>query len=236
VLSRLGLPVPRLLAGPAFDPDNTRTGPTIVMSCLPGIDLQRMSQDSPEGREIACRLVLEGIGRLHSLTDAIRGEEIGRRLPQITLLTELRLIVERGGPWLQTPLFRQAIQQLLPTLAAIHTPLVFSNGDYQPANFLTDGRDLTGFVDFELARFEDPHYGVAKYRVYDIAPLHKAGFVERYLDSLRLSQADFAPRLAVRCLWTLQREISPDDLDADDAYGRHVLQILRQALRDTGRR
>jgi hypothetical protein len=195
------------------------------------MDLQRMSQDSPEGVDTAGRLVMEGITRLHALTEAVRHEPIGRRLPQITLLTELQMIVERGGPWLGVPLFRQAIQQLIPILGAIRTPLVFTNGDYQPANFLTDGHGVVGFVDFEMARFEDPHYGVAKYRVYDMAPLHEAGFVERYLSACGLSEVDFAPRLAVRCLWTLQREISAADLDADDCYGYRVTQLLRQALR-----
>ena len=39
-------------------------------------------------------------------------EEIGNELPQTTLQTELRMVVERGGPWLQVPLFRQAVRQL----------------------------------------------------------------------------------------------------------------------------
>lgn len=231
VLARLGLPVPAVLAGPAFDPANPQSGPSMVMSYLPGTDLQRLSEASPAGLDVAGALVLDGIARLHSLTEAVLGEEIGRDLPRVALLTELRSVVERGGPWLQAPLFRQAVQQLVPILAEVRAPLVFSNGDYQPANFLTDGERVTGFVDFELACFEDPHYGVAKYRVYDMAPLHKAGFVERYLDAHQLSEADFAPRLAVRCLWTLQREIPVSGSDADNDYRSHVLQLLRGALR-----
>jgi aminoglycoside phosphotransferase (APT) family kinase protein len=231
VLARLGLPVPVVLAGPVFNPNNPQTGPAIVLSYLPGTDLQCLSLASPAGLETAGGLVLDGIACLHSLTEAVRQEEIGRQLPQTTLLTELRTVVERGGPWLQVPLFRQAVQQLVPILAKIQTPLVFSNGDYQPANFLTDGQRVVGFVDFELACFEDPHYGVAKYRVYDMAPLNKAGFVERYLNAHHLSETDFAPRLAVRCLWTLQREISIPSHDVDNSYGYHVIQLLREALR-----
>jgi aminoglycoside phosphotransferase len=230
VLARLGLPVPVVLAGPAFDSADPRTGPAIVLSCMPGTDLQRLSSASPAGLETAGGLVLDGIACLHSLTELVRQEEIGRHLPQTTLLTELRTVVERGGPWLQVPLVRQAVQQLVPILAEIRTPLVFSNGDYQPANFLTDGQRVTGFVDFEMGCFEDPHYGVAKYRVYDMAPLNGAGFVERYLDARHLSEADFAPRLALRCLWTLQREISIPGQDEDGSYGDHVIQLLREAL------
>jgi hypothetical protein len=231
VLTRLGLPVPAVLAGPAFDPHNPQTGPTTVSSYLPGTDLQRLSMASPAGLKTAGELVLEGIARLHSLTEAVRQEQIGRELPQTTLLTELRMVVERGGPWLQVPLFRQAVRQLVPILGEIRTPLVFSNGDYQPANFLSDRQRLVGFLDFELACFEDPHYGVAKYRVYDMAPFHQAGLVERYLESHHLSEVEFAPRLAIRCLWTLQREISLPGVNADNSYRQHVIQLLRQALR-----
>jgi hypothetical protein len=231
VLSRLGLPVPTVLAGPAFDPDNPQVGPSLVMSYLPGTDLQCLSTSSTAGLETAGRLVLDGIARLHALTEAIRANEIGRQLPQTTLLTELRAIVERGGPWLQVPLFREAIRWLVPILAEIRAPLVFSNGDYQPANFLTDGERVVGYVDFELAGFEDSHYGVAKYRVYDMAPLHKAGFVERYLAAHQLSETDFAPRQAVRCLWTLQREISVPGDGPDNSYRDHVIRLLREALR-----
>jgi aminoglycoside phosphotransferase (APT) family kinase protein len=228
VLERLGLPVPRVLAGPAFNRDDPQTGPSMVMSYLPGTDLQRLSMASPAELDSAGKLVMDGIARLHSLTAAIRQEAIGRQLPQVTLLTELRHVIERGGPWLQAPLFRRAAQQLVPILAEIQTPLIFSNGDYQPANFLTDGQRVVGFLDFDLACFEDPHYGVAKYRVYDMAPLHKAGFVERYLNAHGLSEVDLAPRMAVRCLWTLQREIPIADRDGE--YGSHVIQLLREAL------
>jgi aminoglycoside phosphotransferase len=234
VLTRLGLPVPAVLAPPAFDPQNPHTGPALVLSYLPGSDLQRLSEASPRGLETAGRLVMDGIARLHALTGAIRRQEVGHHLPQITLLTELRMVVERGGPWLQVPLFREAVQQLVPILAQIRTPLEFSNGDYQPANFLTDGESVTGFVDFVVACFEDPHYGVAKYRVYDMAPLNGAGFVEQYLEAHHLSEAEFAPRLAVRCLWTLQKEISIAELDAGDGYSRRVIQLLSEALRLLG--
>jgi thiamine kinase-like enzyme len=188
------------------------------------------------------------------VTERLNEEAAADHLVRRDLLTELRLIVERGGPWLLQPLFWQAVRQLIPVLARIDTPLVFSNGDYNPANFLSDGQQITGFVDFEMACFEDPHYGFAKYRVYDMYPFHKTGLVERYLQGCGLSETEFAPRLAVRCLWTLQREISvfaenarphdwtevfadasadtaTDDLQAgQDGYRRHVLKLLRQSL------
>jgi len=96
---------------------------------------------------------------------------------------------------------------------------------------------LTGFIDFAWACFEDPHIGFAKYWLYDWFPLNKAGLIERYLETQGLSQADFAPRLAVRCLWTLQREIPVADADGVTDYTRYrdrVLGFLRGALHELG--
>ncbi len=64
-----------------------------------------------------------------------------------------------------------------------------------------------------------------------MAPLNKAGFVARYLSAHHLSEAELAPRLAVRCLRTLQREI-PIAVDvAENSYGSPVIQLVREALR-----
>jgi aminoglycoside phosphotransferase len=254
LLTQLGLPVPEVLAGPAYDPGEPDMGAICVLSFLPGDNLQNLSRSSSVGVERASRLVLEAVGRLHQLTERLTQKATANPLMRRDLLTQLRLIVERGGQWLQQPLFWQAVRQLVPVLARIDTPLVFSNGDYNPANFLSDGQQITGFIDFEMACFEDPHYGFAKYRVYDMIPFCKTGLVERYLEAHGLSEVEFAPRMAVRCLWTLQREIPvfedkarPQNwsevfasetagTDSDDpqagikGYRRHVLKLLRQSL------
>lgn len=253
LLARLGLPVPEALAGPAYEPDASDRGAVCVLSFLPGDNLQNLSLSASVGVERASALALEAVRRLHCLTERLTGAA-ANHLVRRDLLTELRLIVERGGPWRDQPLFWRAVRQLVPVLARIDTPLVFSNGDYNPANFLSDGQKITGFIDFENACFEDPHYGFAKYRVYDMYPFHKTGLVERYLEEQGVSEAEFAPRMAVRCLWTLQREIpvfekntmprdwadvfagdtaataSEDPQSGLDGYRRHVLKLLRQSL------
>lgn len=53
--------------------------------------------------------------------------------------------------------------------------------------------------------------------------------VERYLNINNLSESDFAPRLAVRCLWTLENEIPVSESNRD--YGRHVLRLLDNSLK-----
>ena len=75
---------------------------------------------------------------------------------------------------------------------------------------------------------------IAKYPVYDLHPFNKAGFVDLYLDSMGLSRSDFAPRLTLMCLVTLQREI-PVQPDSEDQYRyqAHVLRLLDEAMAET---
>ena len=206
VIARLGLPVPELLGGPATDPERPGAGPMILISVVPGQDLLALGWNASSAdldRYIA--LVLEGIERLHGLTSAILADPVGSRLPCLSLAGELRAIAERGGPWMDEPVFRRAFERVWPLAEADPTAPAFSSGDYNPGNFLSDGHRLTGIVDFALSCFEDPHIGLAKYWTYDWYPYNKAGLVERYLAQRGVSPEQFALRLAVRCLWTLQR-------------------------------
>lgn len=229
VLSRLGLRVPQVLAGPSVDPSGEIPGAMTVLSLLPGRDLQTWSCASPAGLGTASQLVLEAVGRLHQLTEALGEEGIAAELPHTTMMAELDNLVSRESPWVHEPMFMDAVHYLEPIVASIQTPLCFSNGDYQPGNFLSDGKHLTGFVDFENACFADPHIGFAKYRIYDLHPLSKTGLVERYLRTHDLSERDFAPRMAVRCLWTLQREVPVSK--KHEEYGTHILRLLDSALK-----
>jgi hypothetical protein len=68
---------------------------------------------------------------------------------------------------------------------------------------------VTAYLDFEAAKFEDRLIGFAKYLIYDLDPLNRAGLVREYLAHVGATTADFAPRLALGCLKTLQKEISP---------------------------
>ena len=123
------------------------------------------------------------------------------------------------------------ISCLRPRIERIATPLSFTNGDHQPANFLTDGERITGFLDFENACFRDPLMGIAKYPVYDLHPFNKAGFVGLYLSSRGYNRADFAPRLALMCLQTLQQEIPIKPASDDEKnYQQHVLKLLDDSI------
>jgi aminoglycoside phosphotransferase (APT) family kinase protein len=229
-LAALGLPVPQVLAGPAFD-ESAATPEGAVMSLLsllPGESLLQVSLSSAAGLCRAEAVLLEAVERLHALTEPLSQTLAGRSLPRRDLLAELDAIVDRGGEWAEQSVFQHAVQKLAPVLTHIQEPLVFTNGDYQPENILCDAAGLTGWLDFESAGLEDPHYGFAKYRVYDIHPLHKAGLVDRYLEARGLSEREFAPRMALRCLWTLQHGISP--FKSHNGYRDTVLGLLHDAL------
>lgn len=235
VLARLGLPAPRLLAGPALHPDYPAAGPFLVISEVPGRPLPWIKVDLDQA-DLACRLLIQGVERLHQLTPSLRGQISTSLLEEKTLLSELQGICRRGGPWFDQRLFSTAVERLYPVLSGVQEELVFSNGDYNPFNFLYEGNELTGWIDFGLACFEDPYVGFAKFIIwgydsYGWGTGVKAGLVERYLYAHNLSRAEFAPRLALRCLWRLQREISVSGQE-DATYRGAVLKVLEEAMRE----
>jgi len=233
VLGRLGLTVPALLAGPVPHPDYPHAGALFVMSELAGQPLPWIHPTLEEA-DATCRLLLEAVAAMHALTEPLRRDPVAARLPEHTLMGELDGIVHKGGPWFGVDLFAGAVERLQPVLERIDTPLVFSNGDYNPLNFLWDGTWLTGWLDFTHACFEDPHIGFAKFTIWAYDSFGwgagaRSGLVERYLVSRDVSRAEFAPRLALRCLSLLQRDVS---VTGDhDAHAREaMLDVLRRAL------
>src|SRR5437879_10201033 len=81
------------------------------------------------------------------LTKMNQQEPLAQQLPHRTLHMELQELIADGGPWLNEPVFAQAVGHLLPIVASLHIPLAFSSGDYNPGNFLFEGEVLTGFID-----------------------------------------------------------------------------------------
>jgi RNA polymerase sigma-70 factor (ECF subfamily) len=229
-VKRLGLPVPDLLAGPIPDVENenglvaltgTPTGRNLLLWALEG--------NIPHRIRAATALTIESIDRLHALTDPLQADPVGRDLPRRPLSLDLSEIAERGGPWMADRLFADAVKRLTPLVEKISatTPLVYTNDLYFP-NFLrfggegeagsfdapfgwpgdprsTSDRHITEYV-MPFGWFGDPILGLAKFWTYDCYPFVHTGLVERYLYEKGISRQQFAPRLAVRALWTLQRE------------------------------
>ena len=232
VLGRMGLAVPAVLAEPVMHPDWPYAGPMMLLSELPGRTLPFVKATLDE-LDLTCRLLQEAVARMRQLTEALQQGPESVDLPRVTLADELQGIIRRGGPWMAVPPFAEAVERLRPLLERMDDPLVFSNGDYNTFNFLTDGTRLTGWLDFTGACFEDPHIGFAKFVIWGFDSGWqagvKAGLVERYLYAQNVSRSAFAPRLALHSLWRLQREVSVTG-PQDARYRQPVLNILQDAL------
>jgi len=227
LLKNLGFPVPAVLKSSSGT--DAGSGKLTLMECLPGVNLQKLSMSSPNNLRQAKRLLIEGVVRLNALSPQLEANA-DELLPNVRLTDVLRTIESRKSAWSEHALFRDAISHLRTGLP--NDSLVFSNGDYQPGNFLTDGKMVTAYLDFEDARFEDRLIGFAKYMIYDIAPMNRAGLVSDYLAYAGASPADFAPRLTLGCLRTLQNEISPTENDREmTAYRERVLDLLNKSIR-----
>ena len=234
VLGALGFPVPRVLAGPVSVPEARGRQAAMILSELPGQPLPWLGTPSLVDADLTCRLLIHGVAQLHQLTERMRRHDIAKLLPRTTLVEELTAIVQQGGPWLHVDLFVRAVEALYRRIGAVELPLVFSNGDYNPLNFLHDGTALTGYIDFEHACFEDPHAGFAKFvtlsfDAYGWGTGSKVGLVERYLYTQNISRGEFVPRLVLRCLRRLQRDVAVNGA-ADALQRNHMLHVLKDSL------
>lgn len=227
-LAEAGLPVPKLLAGP-FQNDEGES--EAVYSLLPGENLQKLGMRSEADLQAAKVLLVQAVLKLMEATPFIEQQEIGRTLPRITLVAELAGLSAADNPWLETGEYRSAMERLRPILSEINTPLVLSNGDYQPGNFLTQDGQITGYLDFESASFQDPMMGFVKYPIYDLFPLARTDVVDMFLKRKGFTRQEFGIRLALGCLKTLKEEIPLTGGDTEaEAYRARVLSILRANL------
>jgi aminoglycoside phosphotransferase len=226
-LTDLQLPVPQVLADPVTIPSAPEPLTILLISKLPGGGLPWISLNNLATANRTCQLVHEAVDRLHALTPAIRAHPIAALLPSRTLDAEVQAIRAHGSPWLQVPLFNDALNLVEAALPRYPSPLVFSNGDYNPLNFLVADNVLVGWIDFEYACFEDPYIGFAKFFLWaddevGWAAGAKAGLVERYLYRHQVAPAAFLVRLVLRGLSHVQ-ETSPADPPA------YMLQVITDA-------
>ena len=229
VLSELGLPVPRVVLGPTQDPDYPDRGMLIATTLPAGRSACEWAvEGGTKAIDHACNVVLDAIDLMASVTAAVEASPAAGILERCTLADELARIVRIGGPWMAHPAFSEAIRLLEPIVEKIQIPLIFSDGGIGPNARVDEEGNLIGFDTFAWARIEDPHYQITKYWTYDCWPIRRAGFVERYLVRKALSMREFAPRLGVRALTTLQREIPVRG--GDEAYRSDMFGWLKLAM------
>ena len=229
-LKEYGLPVPEVLVEPFETEDDEYAA---VYSLLPGENLQKLSMRSDDDLIKAKELLVQAVIKLMDASDYIKQHEVAKILPDITLGDELKLLNSEDNPWLNEKAYQDAIQKLQKIIPTIDTPLVLSNGDYQPGNFLTQDGKITGFLDFESPSFQDPMMGFVKYPIYDLHPLGRTDIVQLFLDKKGFSEKDFNIRLALGCLKILKKEIPVIDGDEEtQEYRYRVLSLLDKSIND----
>ena len=226
-LKEFGLPVPEILCEPFEAEDDEYAA---IYSLLPGENLQKLSMRSENDLVLAKNLLVEAVIKLMDTTDFIRKHEVSKILPSITLVDELEALDTKDNPWFGEKMYQYAIQKLQKVLPNIKTPLVLSNGDYQPGNFLAQDGKITGFLDFESPSFQDPMMGFVKYPIYDLDPLGKTDVVKVFLNRKGFSEKDFNYRLALGCLKILKKEIPVSEGDKETGeYRDRVLALLKKS-------
>lgn len=229
-LYELGLPVARLLAGPERETDGGES--FSVLELLPGVTLQVLADSSGQGASTAKRLLVDGIVRLFAATAALSRSSAADSLPRSSLQDEWVRLNDASGDWAPVLRYREALRQLGPhcLTASQSTPLVFSNGDYQPGNFLSDGETITGYLDFEKAGFEDPLWTLARYPVYALEPFEHVGLTRAVLDRLGFTERQFAVRVALFGLRTLRTKTHPDGT-RNGALRDRVWELVDRSLK-----
>jgi aminoglycoside phosphotransferase len=214
LLRELQLAVPRVLADPIPLTLQGQSLTALLLSELPGQPLPWIALADLADANLTCHLLHTAVDRLHELTSLVRTHDLGTRLSSVTLEAELQSIRKRADHWLAVPLFGEAVTVVQELLPRFILPLVFSNGDYNPLNFLYSEGKLTGWIDFEHACFEDPYIGFTKFFLWADDESGwgagvKFGLVERYLYNHNIEPAAFLLRLVLRGLW----HIKDNDLD-----------------------
>jgi len=229
LLEEFGLPVPKILHLPF---KNENGAYVAIYSLLPGENLQKLSMGSKKELNEAKRLLISAVTKLMDATQFIRKSKISRVLPIITLDFELKKLNSKDNSWLKYEIFQSAIKKLKIAIKNINTPLVFSNGDYQPGNFLVKNGKITGFLDFESPSFQDPLMGFVKYPIYDLIPLSRTNIIKLFSKSRGFSKKDFNLRLAIGCLKTLKKEIPVNGGNKEvQKYRKRVLNLLDKSLK-----
>jgi aminoglycoside phosphotransferase (APT) family kinase protein len=213
-LKDLAFTAPTVMAGPHVIQTSAGTVEVLVMSLVPGEALPWIEVTDVKTADRTCRLLFDAIDRLHALTPRIAAHAIAADVPTRTLDHELAAVAERKSPWVETRVFQEAMDVLHKHVPRHRLPLVFSNGDYNPLNVLADDDGLTGWVDFELACFEDPLIGLPKFLFWSEdsgwSLANQVGLVERFLYRHHVAPAAFMVRVALRGLTHLH-DTTPEE-------------------------
>lgn len=248
VLLSLGIPGPR----PLHPPVPNGSGHDTLCETPRGENLLGWALGgTPHRIRLATERTFEAIDRLQNATDALITNPVSAALPRRTLADEAALTESVSSKeWREDPWFAAALAKVKVAAADINTPLVFTDylhffpnfyriapGDdpfAEPMGWPGDTRleknPLAEFVS-PFGYFGDPLLGLAMVWVYDCYPVVHTGFVEQFLWRRGVSQREFAPRLALKALHAIQRELPRTPPPGEDKNYRESLHgYVEQAL------
>ncbi len=248
VLERLGVPGPRVLAGPVPRPATERdvenwNGADFLTLCEPprGENLLLWALGgTPHRIRLATERAFEAIDRLQGVTAALQADPAGAALERRTLTDEIAILTdderwsadpwlaEEGRArtqWLQDPWFVAALLKVEAAIQAIDDPLVYTAyGHFFPLSYRITTESIfdepfgapgdpgyrkNPLVEYvhPFGHYGDPLLGLAMVWVYDCYPFVHTGFVEQFLWRRGVSKREFAPRLVLKALQMIARDL-----------------------------
>ena len=235
VLERLGVPAPRLIHGPTLGGEGYLSlcepprGQNLSLWTLGGTP-HRIRRAT----ECAFAAIARLQALTADLQADPAGASLPRRtlLDEIAILTDDARwqadpwLAEAGAArreWLRDPWFAAALARTQAAAADIRDPLVFTNylhffpqayrivpaqGDPSagPGNPHAPAPTLAEFV-YPYGHYGDPLLGLAMVWVYDCYPFVHTGYVEQFLWRRDVTRRDFAPRLALKALQMVARDL-----------------------------
>ena len=256
-LERLGIPGPRLLAGPVSRPANQHdvenwNGADFLTLCEPprGENLLLWALGgTPHRIRLATERAFEAIDRLQGATAALQADPVGAALERRTLADEAAILTtdarwnadpwlaEEGkhrAQWLQNPWFKDALRKVRAAIEPIRDPLVYTAyGHFFPLSYRITAESafeepfgapgdpayrknpLAEYV-HPFGHYGDPLLGLAMVWVYDCYPFVHTGFVEQFLWRRGVTKREFAPRLVLKALQMIARDL-PAERPAEGA-------------------
>ena len=232
-LAELGIPGPQVIYPGPMSLCEIPRGENLSLWTLGG---------TPHRIRVATERAIEGLDRLQACTEGLMNHPIGETLARRTLLDEVAILTEderwnadpwlaeagdeRSG-WLKDPWFVDAVARVAAACANLEQPLVYTDYTFyfpqgyriQPRRDLPeDGEGENPLVEFvyQQGHFGDPLLGLAMVWVYDCYPFVHTGFVEQILWRRGVSRREFAPRLALKALQMVARDL-PVERPARDA-------------------
>jgi len=244
LLAANGIPGPRILT------DSLTENGDVLCEVPRGENLSFWTLGgTPHRIKIATERAIEGIDRLQSCTEALRNSPLADQIETRTLANELEILTDdarwNANPWLAEegkhrkawltdPWFADAVAQVKARIPAIELPLVYTDDHFfYPQYFRIAGEtDQNEILEFShwTGHFGDPLVGLAMVWVSDCYPFVHTGFVEQILWRRGVSRKDFAPRLVLKALQMIARDLPVTRPASDAGYHDMLTNLAKTGL------